>query len=123
MSPATAMKFLSSLAILSLSLLSVSMPAIAQHQTMRSRDLAKEPTIGELQRPFLRRNEPKGVDGTAERPALREASSMQPAEALKQISEQRLLPRPGSERLSPEERRQLRRDINAAGRDIYRRQK
>lgn len=37
------------------------------------------------------------------------------------VPEQRPVPESGGQRLTPEERQQLRRDINAAGRDIYRR--
>ena len=116
-----AMKHFSTLVTFLLGALSVSSPAVAQHEASRGRDFARGPGQGEMQRPFMRRNDQRRIDGDGEQPVLREASTIQPAEELKAIPMQGTVLGPGRERLSPEERRQLRRDINAAGRDIYRR--
>lgn len=121
------MKFLASMATFLLSMLSVSTPATAQHDGARGREFMRGAGAGELQRPFLRRQEPKRSDTAHESIVLREsgasasASPTSPAEELKPIHAPALVPGQTRERLSLEERRQLRRDINAAGRDIYRR--
>ena len=116
------MKSFSTLATLSLTLLSISMPAMAQHEMRRGGNTATGENPGDVQHPFLRRGEQRKENGNAEQAVLREAPAGQQAEELKPARTQGLVP-PGRERLSPEERRQLRRDINAAGRDIYRRQR
>ncbi len=59
-------------------------------------------------RPFFQRE----ADGGMQRPPLRQD------QGLREM--QRDEPRPQPGRMSPEERRQLRRDINEAGRDLYR---
>jgi hypothetical protein len=115
------MKLLPSLATLSLTLLSVSMPVIGQQEAQRGRDFAKGQGQGEIQRSFLRRNEPPRADGKNEQSLPREPSTAQRPDELKPGPG--LVPVQGRERLSPEERKQLRRDIHAAGRDIYRRQR
>ncbi|TRZ64259.1 MAG: hypothetical protein D4S02_11100 [Rhodocyclaceae bacterium] len=117
------MKSLPSLVTLSLTLLSVSTPVIGQQEVQRGRDLAKGQSHGEMQRSFLRRNEPPRTEGKNEQSLPREPSPAQRPEELKPVPAQGLVPVQGRERLSPEERKQLRRDINAAGRDIYRRQR
>lgn len=118
-----AMKLLPSLATLSLTLLSVSTPAIGQQEVQRGREFAKGPSQGEMQRSFLRRNEPSRIEGKNEQSLPRESSTAQRPDDLKPVPGPGLVPVQGRERLSPEERKQLRRDIHAAGRDIYRRQR
>lgn len=70
-----------------------------------------------MHRALSGQNEQKLSTDGAEQHSPGEASAARP------VVEPRTepLPVPGRERLTPEERRQLRRDINAAGRDIYRR--
>jgi len=114
-----AMKLLPSLATLSLTLLSVSTPVMGQQEAQRGRDFAKGQGQGEIQRSFLRRSEPEGKKEQQSLP--REPSTAQRPDDLKPVPG--LVPVQGRERLSPEERKQLRRDIHAAGRDIYRRQR
>ena len=116
-----AMKFLPSFATLALTLLSVSTPSNAQQEAQRGREVAKGQNSGEVQRSFLRRTERPRTERNAETSPLREAPTIQPAEELRPVQEPGIAAVQGRERLSPEERRQLRRDINAAGRDIYRR--
>lgn len=115
------MKYFSTLATFFLTALSFSSPVAAQQDVSRGRDFAKGQSAGEMQRSWLHRHEQKRTDGNAELPQLRDASTIQQAEELKPVPVQGLAPGQVRERLSPEERRQLRRDINAAGRDIYRR--
>jgi len=112
------MKFLPSLATLSLTLLSISPPVMAQQEPQRGRDFAKGQGQGEIQRSFLRRGEPGGKN---EQSPPREPANAQRPDELKPVPG--AVPVQGRERLSPEERKQLRRDIHAAGRDIYRRQR
>jgi len=111
------MKSLPSLATLSLTLLSVSTPLFGQHEMQRGRDFAKGQGHADLQRSFLRRDEPAGTSGQAVPAAAQRPEELKPAPLPGVVSAPRL------ERMSPEERRQLRRDINAAGREIYRRPK
>jgi len=115
------MKFLSCLATFLLTLISVSAPVNAQQEMLRERDMTKGQNAGELRRPFMRRHELKRVDRNAGQPNLREASAIRQADELKPVPDHGPGPGQGLERLSPEERQQIRRDINAAGRDIYRR--
>lgn len=119
----TAMKYSSTFATFLLTALSVSSPVAAQHEASRGKDFARGQGSAEVQRSWMRRNEQKAIDGNTEQPLLREASTTQQTGELKPIPAQGLAPNQVRERLSPEERRQLRRDINAAGRDIYRRNK
>lgn len=116
-----AMKHSSTLVALLLGALGVASPAIAQQEASRGRDFLKGQHPGETQRSFVHRNEQRKIDVNAEQAVPRDASTTPPAEELKPIPVQGQVPGQGRERLSPEERRQLRRDINAAGRDIYRR--
>ncbi|MFA6442297.1 MAG: hypothetical protein WCV99_08180 [Sterolibacterium sp.] len=118
-----AIKYFSTFATFLLTALSFSSPVAAQHEGSRGRDSARGQASGEMQRPWLRRNDQKNIDDNIEQPLLRGASTTQRAEELKPIPAQGMVPGQVRERLSPEERRQLRRDINAAGRDIYRRNK
>lgn len=117
------MKSLPSLATLSLTLLSVSTPVIGQQELQRGTDAGKVQSHGEIQRSFMRRSEPPRAEGKNEQSVPREPSTAQRPDELKAVPVPGLVPVQGRERLSPEERKQLRRDINAAGRDIYRRQR
>ena len=115
------MKLFSSLVAVLLAALSIPSPAVAQHEKLRGRDFVPGRSAAEMQRPLARRNEQKvnGVAGEQQFP--REATPGQQAAEQRPIQDQGQSPGQARERLSPEERRQLRRDINAAGRDIYRR--
>jgi len=115
------MKLLPPLATLSLISLSVAMPAMGQQEMQRGKDFAKGQSHGEMQRSFLRRSEQPRPDGKSEQSLSREPATVAHPEELKPAPVQGFVPVQGRERLSPEERKQLRRDINAAGRDIYRR--
>ncbi|MCX7175142.1 MAG: hypothetical protein NT159_14720 [Proteobacteria bacterium] len=117
------MKSLSTFVPFLLAALSISSPVAAQQEALRGRDFAKGQGSGEVPRSWLRRNEQKRSEGNTEQPVPRESSKTQQSEELKPTPTQEPVPGQLRERLSPEERRQLRRDINAAGRDIYRRNK
>lgn len=97
------------------------MPAMGQQETQRGRDFSKGQSHAEMQRSFWRRGEQPRPDGKSEQSSSREPSTVPNHEESKQVPVQGFAPVQGRERLSPEERKQLRRDINAAGRDIYRR--
>ena len=115
------MKSLLPLVALSLTLLSVSMPVVGQQEMQRGRDFSKGQSHAEMQRSFLRRGEQPRADGKSDQSVSREPATLAHPEELKPAPVQGFVPVQGRERLSPEERKQLRRDINAAGRDIYRR--
>jgi len=100
--------------------LSISLPASAQQGVQRDAEFAQggqgrnaERTLQLLQG----RGGQKTTGGNSGRQSLGDGS--QDAQTAAQNADQG--PGQGRERLSPEERRQLRLDINAAGRDIYRR--
>lgn len=115
------MKPKSPLAVLSLTVLWASMPAMAQQDVQRDRDIADRQRAAGNRQSFLPNPEPKRAGAGSERTLLRDASAGQPSEEPRPIPVQGVVSTQSRERLSPEERRQLRRDINAAGRDIYRR--
>lgn len=108
------MKLLS--AVLLLSMIDIACPAGAQQDMPRGRDFAQGRRHGGMHQLLSGQNEQKiSREGAEQR-------SPGDAPAVQQVTEQRTEPGPAPmrERLTPEERRQLRRDINAAGRDIYR---
>lgn len=90
--------------------------AVAEQETQRGRDFRQGGRHGGMHQFLPRQNEQKTARDSAEQ------RSPGAAPVAQQVTEQRTEPgpTPGRERLTPEERRQLRRDINAAGRDIYR---
>lgn len=100
-----------------LTALSIALPAMAQQEGRRSGHFAQDRNAEGMRQSMQRRHEMKSQDGKSERHMGKDAPPERQAAEQKahQGHEQ------GRERLSPEERRQLRRDINAAGRDIYRR--
>lgn len=102
-----------------LSALSISSPAIGQQDAQRSGDFAQGRNAERMRQPLQRRNEQKTSGGNSERQLPGDRSPDPQASTQKVYQGQGQ--GQGRERLSPEERRQLRRDINAAGRDIYRR--
>jgi hypothetical protein len=111
----SAMKLLS--AALLVSFVGAALPAIAQQEMQRGRNFHQGSGYGGMHQPSSGQNQQMiARDGAAQRPSG-DAPQVPPA------IEQRMEPGPaqGRERLTAEERRQLRRDINAAGRDIYRR--
>jgi len=81
-----------------LSVLGISLPAVAQQDTQGGGNSVQGRNAEGMRQPLPRRDEQKSSD---------------PRTSTQKTQ--------GHERLSSEERRQLRRDINAAGRDIYRR--
>lgn len=98
-----------------LTALGIALPALAQQETQRSGNIAQEHPPERMRQYLQQRRVQPNSDGNRER----QMTSNEPPD--RQTSEQQTNPGQGRERLSPEERRQLRRDINAAGRDIYRR--
>jgi hypothetical protein len=108
------MKLLS--AALLLAIVGVASPAVAQQEMQRGRDSRQEGRHGRMQQFLPGQNEPKISRDSMGQRSPSDAPMVQP------VTEQRTEPgqAPSRERLTPEERRQLRRDINAAGRDIYR---
>lgn len=103
-------------AALLLCLVGVASLAVAEQETQRGRDFRQGGRHGGMHQFLPGQNEQKASrDSTEQR-------SPGTAPVAQQVTEQRTEPgpAPGRERLTPEERRQLRRDINAAGRDIYR---
>lgn len=102
-----------------LTALSISLPAIAQQDTQRGGNFAQGRNTERMRQSVQRRNEQKASVGNGERQLPGDESpDSQPSEPK---ANQGQGPGQGRGHLSPEERRQLRRDINAAGRDIYRR--
>lgn len=102
-----------------LSVLGIASPAIGQQDAQRGGHLAQEGNPERVRQSMQQRNEQKTSGANSERQQRGDES------ADPQATAQKLYPGQGPgqrrERLSPEERRQLRRDINSAGRDIYRR--
>jgi len=107
MSIPTAMKMLSATLLGLLIALSVSFPAFGQEGMQRGKDFAQGRRSGGMHQPM--RGQQSLID------AFPGQSTPEQGVAQQRVAGQ------GRERLSPEERQQLRRDINAAGRDIYRR--
>ena len=93
-----------------------SSPAAAQQEMPRGRDSRQGGRHGGMHQFAPGQNEQKISQDSFEPRFAGAASGTQ--QATEQRAEQGQTP--GRERLTPEERRQLRRDINAAGRDIYR---
>lgn len=99
--------------------LSLSSPVIAQQDHQRGTAFSQGRNTERMRQSLQRRNEQKTSDVNSERQLLGDETPDPQASAQKVYQGQGQ--GHGRERLSPEERRQLRRDINAAGRDIYRR--
>ncbi|MFA7282126.1 MAG: hypothetical protein WC100_18745 [Sterolibacterium sp.] len=110
------MKLLSAALLLSVLGLAPS-PAAAEQEMPRGRDFRQGGRHGGMHQFAQGKNEQKD---SFEPRFAGDAAGTQPATGQRadpgQIPGQTV----GRERLTPEERRQLRRDINAAGRDIYR---
>lgn len=102
-----------------LTALSISLPASAQQDTQRGGSFAQGRNTERMHQSLQRRNEQKTSVGNGERQFPGDASP--DSQASEPKANQGQGPGQGRGHLSPEERRQLRRDINAAGRDIYRR--
>ena len=103
-------------AALLLCLVGIAPLAVAEQETQRSRDSRQGGRHGGMHQFLPGQNQQKAARDSNEQ------RSPNAAPVVQQVTEQRAEPGqvPGRERLTPEERRQLRHDINAAGRDIYR---
>lgn len=98
---------------------SLSSPALAQQDAKRSEPLAQGRNAEKMPQAAPRRDEQTASGGSSGRQMPGVESPDTPTSERKASPGKG--PGQGRERLSPEERRQLRKDINAAGRDIYRR--
>ncbi|MCX7178750.1 MAG: hypothetical protein NTX56_08255 [Proteobacteria bacterium] len=118
------MKFLVAVALGCLSVLPAA-PAMAQQEDARGGDFVQGRRHGRAHGGMHQL-----APGQAEARISRSGPEARPAgesPLAQQLADPRSGAEPGQvlgrERLSPEERRQMRRDINAAGRDIYRNQR
>ena len=103
-------------AVLLIAVVGVAFPAVAEQEMQRGRDNAPGRMRGGMHQFMPVQNRPHISKDVAEQRPSSDAPLVQ------QGPEQRMEPgqTTGRERLTPEERRQLRRDINAAGNNIYR---